>query len=68
MRPSRPLPQVGMPVRIEHLGVTEHGEVEAVLDDGRTVIAGGRQFTLRAVNSRFVLRGEPWYGVKLAFD
>jgi hypothetical protein len=57
-----------MPVRIEHLGATEHVEVEAVADGGRTVVAGGREFTLRAVNSRFVLRGEPWYGVKLAFD
>ena len=57
-----------MPVRIEHLGATEHVEVEAVSDEGRTVVAGGREFTLREVNSRFVLRGEPWYGVKLAFD
>ena len=68
MRPSRPLPQVGMPVRIEHLGATEHAEIEAVADDGRTVVAGGREFTLRETNSRFVLKGEPYYGVKLAFD
>ena len=56
-----------MAVRILHLGAVEHGVVEAVLDDGRTLIVGGERYTLRRLNSRFVRDGEPSYGTRLRF-
>lgn len=62
----RVLPQVGMAVRIVHLGATEDALVEDVLDAGRTVVAGGRRFTLRRLNGRYVLEGERSYGPRLA--
>ena len=65
--PLRPMPVVGMPVRILHLGAVEHGVVEAVLDDGRTLVVGGERFVLRRLNSRFVREGEPSYGTRLRF-
>ena len=65
--PLRPLPVVGMPVRVVHLGAVEHGVVEAVLDEGRTLVVGGQRFTLRRLNGRFVREGEPSYMTRLAF-
>jgi hypothetical protein len=63
--PTRPQPHVGMPVRIQHLGATEAARVEALRDDGRTLVAGGRTFTLRRLNGHFVLDGDPYYGTRL---
>ena len=67
MPPLRPLPAVGMDVRILHLGAVEHGVVEAILDEGRTLVVGGDRYTLRRLNSRFVREGEPSYGTRLRF-
>jgi hypothetical protein len=61
------MPAVGMPVRILHLGAVEHGVVEAVLDEGRTLVVGGERFVLRRLNGRFVREGEPYYGTRLRF-
>jgi hypothetical protein len=65
MAASRPLPYVGMRVRVVHLGVTEHAVIEEVHDDGRTLVVGGETYTLRRLNGRFVRRGEPYYGTRL---
>jgi len=65
MAASRPLPYVGMPVRVAHLGAMEHAVVDEVLDHGRTLIVGGDAYTLRRLNGRFVRRGEPYYGTRL---
>ena len=65
--PLRPMPVVGMPVRILHLGAVDHGVIEAVLDEGRTLVVGGERFVLRRLNGRFVREGEPSYGTRLRF-
>jgi hypothetical protein len=67
VRPSRPLPSVGMAVRIMHLGAVEEAVIEDVRDEGRTLVVGRERFTLRRVNGRFVREGEPSYGTRLAF-
>lgn len=67
-RPSRPQPHVGMAVRIVHLGAVEPGEIEAIADDGRTLVVATRAFTLRRINGHFVLDGEPYYGTRLLLD
>ena len=66
--PSRPVPYVGMPVRVVHLGDVEDGVVSEVSDDGRTLTVDGRRYTLRRVNGHFVREGEPYYGVRLALS
>lgn len=63
--PSRPVPFVGMAVRVAHFGVVEAGIVEEVRDDGRTLVVGGEAFTLRQLNGHFVRAAEPWYGTRL---
>ena len=65
MRPTRPLPRVGMEVVVLHLGAREPGVIEAVRDDGRTLVVGGVAFTLRVNNGRFVRAGDPPFGVRL---
>jgi hypothetical protein len=54
-----------MDVRVIHLGVEEPGCIEAIRDDGRTLVVGARTFTLRRLNGHFVLEGEPYYGTRL---
>jgi hypothetical protein len=63
--PSRPLPHVGMPVRVWHLGVMERAVVDEVRDHGRTLVVEGDTYTLRRLNGRFVREGEPYYGTRL---
>ena len=65
--PLRPMPAVGMAVRVLHLGAVEHGVIEALLDEGRTLVVDGERFTLRRLNGRFVREGEPSFGARLAF-
>lgn len=57
-----------MAARIVILGSAEEVLVEDVYDDGRTVVAGGRVFTLRELTGRFVLEGAPYYGPRLVLD
>jgi hypothetical protein len=64
--PSRPVPYAGMPVQVVHFGVTEDGVVEAVQDEGRTVVVAGQPFTLRPLNGHFVREGERHYGTRLS--
>lgn len=68
MKPSRPLPYVGMAVRVVYLGAVEEAVIDEVRDDGRTLVVGDDRFTLRRVNGRFVRDGEPPYGTRLVFD
>jgi hypothetical protein len=56
-----------MHVSVQHLGATEDATIEAVTDDGRTVVVNGERFTLRRVNARYVRDGEPWYGTRIGF-
>lgn len=65
MRPSRPLPAVGMAVRIVHLCAVEEGVIDEVRDEGHTLVIGSERFTLRRINGRFVREGEPSYGARL---
>jgi peptidase E len=65
---SRPLPRVGMEVAIVHLGVRTPAVVEQVLDDGRTLVAGGETFELSRLTAHFVRAGDPYYGVRLALS
>lgn len=64
--PTRPLPYVGMPVRIVHLGAIRESVVEEVQDGGRCLVVGGEQFTLRRLNGRFVRASEHYYGTRLS--
>ncbi len=64
--PSRPIPHVGMPVRVVYLGAVEEDRVIAVADDGRALTVGGARYTLRRLNGRFVREDEPYYGVHLS--
>jgi hypothetical protein len=64
----RALPRVGMAVRLVHLGHTEDAVLEEVLDGGRTLVAGGRRFTLRPLTGEHVAEGEPYYGLRLVLD
>lgn len=57
-----------MPVTIVHLGAREAGVVEAVEAGGRTLVVAGRRYTLRELNARYVLDGEPSYGTRIAFE
>ncbi|HWH94343.1 MAG TPA: hypothetical protein VNT03_10820 [Baekduia sp.] len=65
MPASRPVPYVGMRVRVVHLGAMEHATVEEVRDHGRTLVVDGETYTLRRLNGRFVHAGEPYYGTRL---
>jgi hypothetical protein len=65
MRPSRPVPTVGMPVRVLHFGASEPGEIEAVLEDGRVIVVAGRRFRLHPSTAKFVAEGEPYYGTRV---
>lgn len=65
MTPARPLPRVGMAVRIVHLGAAEDATIAAIADDGRTLTVGVDEYTLRPLNGRFVRAGEPYYGTRL---
>ena len=62
------MPHPGMPVLVVHLGAVEPAVIDAVLDDGRTLVVGEERFTLRRVNGRFVREGEPPYGTRLTFE
>jgi hypothetical protein len=64
--PSRPVPYVGMPVRVMHLGMAKAALVEAVSADGRTLTVDGDRYTLRMLNGRFVREDLPYYGVWLS--
>jgi hypothetical protein len=66
--PSRPVPYPGMSVLIEHLASVEPGVASAVEDDGRALVVGGDRYALRRLNGRFVLEGEPYYGVRLVLS
>jgi hypothetical protein len=68
VRPSRPLPYIGMPVRVVYLGAIEEAVIDEVHDDGRTLVVSGDRFTLRRVNGRFVRDGEQSFGTRLAFE
>lgn len=70
MRPSRPLPRVGDRAIIVHLADREPAQVERV--QGTTVWvsdAAGHVhvFELHRLTARFVRRGEPYWGTRLAF-
>jgi hypothetical protein len=54
-----------MAVRIVHLGREDLAEIEEIRDGGRTLVAGGRAFTLRRLTGEWVADGEPYYGVRL---
>lgn len=62
---TRPVPYVGMPVRVVHLGRTDHAVVQEVRDAGRTLVVDGRAYTLRQLTGEHVADGEPYYGVRL---
>jgi hypothetical protein len=68
MKPSRPMPYPGMPVRVVHLGAVEPAVIDEVHDGGQTLVVGEERFTLRRVNGRFVREGEPPYGTRLSFE
>jgi hypothetical protein len=57
-----------MHVAIMHLGVTTPAVVEEVLDDGRTLVAGGVTFELSRLTAHYVRSGDPYYGVRLALS
>ena len=65
MRPTRPLPHVGMRVRIQHFGASEPSRIEAVLEDGRVIVVAGRRFRLHPSTAKFVAEGEPYYGTRV---
>ena len=67
-RPSRPVPYVGMPVRIEHFGASERAVIERVGEEGRVLVVGGESYTLRRLTGHFVREGEPYYGTRLVLD
>lgn len=67
-RPARPVPHIGMEVAIVHLGTMTPAVVQAVLDGGRTVVAGGETFMLSPLTAHFVRAGDPYYGVRLALS
>ncbi|MDX6718561.1 MAG: hypothetical protein QOJ63_815 [Solirubrobacteraceae bacterium] len=57
-----------MHVAIIHLGVRTPAVVEEVLDDGRTLVAGGVTFELSRLTAHYVRSGDPYYGVRLALS
>jgi len=62
---TRPVPYVGMPVRVVRLGHTEESVVEEIRDGGRTLVGDGAAYTLRRLTGEYVADGEPYYGVRL---
>jgi hypothetical protein len=54
-----------MPVRIVLLGRNDPATVEEVRDEGRTLVVGGRAYTLRRLTGQYVADGEPYYGARL---
>ena len=65
MRPTRPVPTVGMAVTIVDFGSSEPGVIEAVLEDGKVIVVGGRRFRLHPSTAKFVAEGEPYYGTRV---
>jgi hypothetical protein len=63
---ARVLPQIGMEVRVIHLGHEERGEIEDVSADGRTLTVGGEQYALHEMTGHWVRVGDPYYGRRLA--
>lgn len=66
-RPSRPLPTIGMPVIVVHLGAREDAIVEEVHDGGRTVVVDGERYELNRLTGHFVHADDPYYGRRLRF-
>ena len=64
MKPTRPQPAVGAPVRIWHFGgEPEPATIVELRDGGRCVVVAGadgvrREFTLRRATAAFVARDE----------
>lgn len=71
--PSRPLPRVGAAARIKHFGgLSEHGTVVALEDDGRRLHVRGEdgelhEFLLNPANARFV-SADSAHGPRLELD
>lgn len=59
------MPTIGMQVRVQHFGSSEPGVIEAVLDQGRVIVVGGRRFRLHPSTAKFVAEGEPYYGTRV---
>ena len=68
MANTRPLPRVGMPVRVVRLGHEEAGVIEEIRDGGRTLLVDGRAYTLRRLTGEYVADGEPYYGVRVVLS
>lgn len=70
LKPTRPVPRVGGPVRIRHFsGEIEPGVVLAVLEDGRRLQVRGEggqlgEFVLNAATARFLAAGSA-HGARL---
>lgn len=59
------MPHVGMEIEIVHLGVSQPAVVDAVRDEGRTLIVAGEAYRLSPLTAHFVREGDPYYGVRL---
>jgi hypothetical protein len=65
VRPTRPVPHVGMSARIVLLGSSEDAEIEEVRDGGRTVVVRGAAYVLHPLTGRYVLEGRPYWDRRL---
>ena len=60
--------QVGMAVHVLRLGPDDLREIEAVEDDGRTVVVDGERYSLNALTGKWVLAGDPYWGQRIVLD
>ncbi|MFN8174684.1 MAG: hypothetical protein U0T02_06420 [Solirubrobacteraceae bacterium] len=63
----RIVPVAGMAVEVRSLGETREARVDEVADGGRALRVGEEWFDLHRRTAKFVRRGEPYYGTRLAF-
>lgn len=67
MRPSRPIPHVGMLVVVANGKEWATVPLEEVHEDGRVVVALGRRYVLNRLTGEFVGEGQPYWGSRLSF-
>ena len=68
MTHTRPVPYLGMPVQVVHLGRTHDAIVDEVRDGGRTLVVEGVAYTLRRLTGEHVAERQPYYGVRLVLE
>lgn len=62
------VPYVGMPVHVLRRGPDDLRAVEALEDEGRTVVVDGERYCLNPLTGKWVRAGDPYWGDRIILD